>query len=256
MRIVSRAPQSGVLFDLVDQLWMTDGAPDGVRRERKLPTGRAQMIFRCGDRTVEGFVVGPQSVASDIEHHPQSKVAGIAFKAGGLAAFAAVPVDELCDEIAPLDELWPHLRLEETTRDFEGRTVLDRLESALLERLQFERIDRRVLTAERAIRGGMSPGTIARTHGLDRRDLVPAFRRTVGVGLKHYERIHRFGRSVVALRQPAPAPVAAIAAALGYADQAHLTREFRHFAGLTPGQLHGDHTMAVNHVALDKMFKT
>ena len=48
----------------------------------------------------------------------------------------------------------------------------------------------------------------------------------------------RLDRAVSALRTGAPR-IAEVAAACGYADQAHLARELRELGGVTPGQLAG-----------------
>ncbi len=78
---------------------------------------------------------------------------------------------------------------------------------------------------------------VARDVGWGRRHLAARFRAELGLTPKAYARVVRFERALAALRAPHPAPLAAIAAAAGYADQAHLTREVRTFAGTTPAAL-------------------
>lgn len=58
------------------------------------------------------------------------------------------------------------------------------------------------------------------------------------------------------LRCDEAAPLAAIAAEVGFADQAHMTREFRAMCGYTPGMLHRRPGPSVNHVVADEIFKT
>lgn len=48
-------------------------------------------------------------------------------------------------------------------------------------------------------------------------------------------RVLRFEASQDLLRAPTPPSLAEVAAVCGYADQAHLTREWRVLAGTTPG---------------------
>ena len=61
----------------------------------------------------------------------------------------------------------------------------------------------------------------------------------VGYGPKTLERVLRFRRFLdLAAREPA-AGLAGLAAAAGYADQAHLTRECGRLAGAPPGRLVG-----------------
>ncbi|MDO9407318.1 AraC family transcriptional regulator [Patulibacter sp.] len=69
-----------------------------------------------------------------------------------------------------------------------------------------------------------------------RRHLSSRFREAVGVGPKAYARLVRFDRArqLLGVRTN---DLASVAAACGYSDQAHLTREVRAFAGVTPAAL-------------------
>ena len=107
-----------------------------------------------------------------------------------------------------------------------------------------------VTTAEKAIRDGARLDAVASAVGADRRRLVPAFREEVGLAPKQYQRILRFQRALRAMRSPTPAPLAAIPARCGYADQAHMSRDFKEFSGLTPGRVHGATSTAFNHVPI------
>ena len=84
-------------------------------------------------------------------------------------------------------------------------------------------------------RGRMPIATIQAELGCSRRHLATSFARDVGVTPKRYAQLVRFGHAVARLRT-GQAPVA-VAAAGGYADQAHLTREIRRFGATTPGAL-------------------
>lgn len=83
--------------------------------------------------------------------------------------------------------------------------------------------------------GGRIPvQQLARHVGWSRRHLAERFRRELGLSPKTAARVIRFERSRTALTRPARAGLAEIAAECGYADQAHLTREWRDLAGQTP----------------------
>jgi AraC-like DNA-binding protein len=69
-----------------------------------------------------------------------------------------------------------------------------------------------------------------------RKHLNDRFREMVGVGPKTVARMARFNRAMSMTKADEDRDWADIAAAAGYADQAHLTREFRQFAGTTPGR--------------------
>jgi transcriptional regulator GlxA family with amidase domain len=68
--------------------------------------------------------------------------------------------------------------------------------------------------------------------------LIDRFRDHVGLPPKAAARVIRLDRAVAALLSGTPR-IAEVAAACGYADQAHLGRELRELGGVTPGQLVG-----------------
>jgi AraC-like DNA-binding protein len=76
---------------------------------------------------------------------------------------------------------------------------------------------------------------VARSVGWSRRHLTTRMRAETGLGAKDLARVTRFqlGRSHLFRRG---ATLAGVAAECGYADQSHLTSEWREFAGCTPRQ--------------------
>lgn len=74
--------------------------------------------------------------------------------------------------------------------------------------------------------------------GWSPRRLIERFRDHVGLPPKVAARVIRLDRAVSALRSGTPR-IAEVAAACGYADQAHLGRELRELGGITPGELAG-----------------
>lgn len=83
--------------------------------------------------------------------------------------------------------------------------------------------------------GGRVPvHNLARDIGWSRRHLGERFRQELGLSPKAAGRVIRFQRSHGALVKAHRAGLAEIAAECGYADQAHLTREWRDLAGQTP----------------------
>lgn len=72
--------------------------------------------------------------------------------------------------------------------------------------------------------------------GWSHKRLIAVFHEQFGLTPKRAARVMRFGRAVRSL-DGAPTPRwAEIAADCGYYDQAHLNRDFREFAGVTPGE--------------------
>ncbi|WP_342371722.1 helix-turn-helix domain-containing protein [Propioniciclava soli] len=73
---------------------------------------------------------------------------------------------------------------------------------------------------------------VARELGVSRRHLRNLFMAEFGLSPKEVAQVARFDRARTLATNGVP--LAETAAAAGYADQAHLTREWRRFAGLTP----------------------
>jgi AraC-like DNA-binding protein len=85
-----------------------------------------------------------------------------------------------------------------------------------------------------ATAGTIEISRLATEVGWSRRHLAARFQCEVGLSPKAVARILRFARVTGALRAQGGRGLAEIAYAAGYADQAHLNRDFRAFAGTTP----------------------
>ena len=83
-------------------------------------------------------------------------------------------------------------------------------------------------------RGAVRVADLADEVGWSRRHLTERFTDEYGIGPKQAARIERFTRARSLLE--AGSASADVAARCGYADQAHLTREFRALGGCTPTQ--------------------
>ncbi|MGI5169896.1 helix-turn-helix domain-containing protein [Spirillospora sp. CA-253888] len=84
--------------------------------------------------------------------------------------------------------------------------------------------------------GNLPIGALAREVGWSRRHLNNRFRHEIGLSPKTAARVIRFECARRLLRAPSRPPLAEAAARCGYADQAHLARDFRALAGLTATQ--------------------
>ncbi|WP_346620746.1 helix-turn-helix domain-containing protein [Blastococcus montanus] len=115
------------------------------------------------------------------------------------------------------------------------------LEAVLLRRLRPVAVPAEVREAWRlttAAGGRLPVGEVARRIGWSPRHLEQRFRAETGLGPKQAARVVRFDRARRALAARVAAggapDLAALAVGTGFTDQAHLTREWRAFAGLPP----------------------
>ena len=113
---------------------------------------------------------------------------------------------------------------------------LDVFEAVLAERLPFVRgLHPAVALALQRFQATSNIRDVVTESGYSHRTFVGLFRDSVGLTPKRYCRVLRFAG---ALREAAAEGTSFVdlAAAAGYSDQAHLNREFREFAGVTPGE--------------------
>jgi len=94
----------------------------------------------------------------------------------------------------------------------------------------------RVQEALAALARGGEVHRVARAVGLSERSLHRDLVRWSGLAPKQLARILRMQRCLAALRA-GRMPLALLALRLGYADQAHMTRELKALAGVTPRQI-------------------
>src|SRR2546421_8282237 len=152
----------------------------------------------------------------------------------------ALPMHELMNRTVAADDVVPAAR-ELTSRlrdarDWDAR--FDLVESFLLSRLaDAPRPHTGVAWAWRRLMasGGRTRiGELADELGGSRRRLIGRFREAIGLAPKAAARVIRFDRAASALREGSAPPLAELALACGYFDQAHLNRDFRELAGTTP----------------------
>lgn len=88
-----------------------------------------------------------------------------------------------------------------------------------------------------AARGSAPIGELAAAVHLSPRQLQRRFSAAVGLSPKQFARVRRLREALLHLVEGTNRSWSAVAAELGFADQAHLIREFRSLAGLPPGEV-------------------
>ena len=213
-------------------------------RRLEAPFAGIPMILSLGPSIlVDGvrqcsFVAGLGDRASVTEYTGEQRGVQVNLTPLGARRLLGVPMEELARRVVAIEDVL-------------GGELVERLQDApnwharfaLLDELLVRRLEASAPVAPQlehawarlsASDGAVAIGALAREVGWSRRHLAERFRTDVGLPPKVVARILRFERVTRALRANAGSGLADIAYASGYADQAHLNRDFREFAGTTP----------------------
>ncbi|NIG57541.1 helix-turn-helix domain-containing protein [Chitinophaga sp. Cy-1792] len=241
-----------LLQPYIDAYWVSSSAHSG--RVRILPDTCADIIINAGTteiytgshaRTVplEAFVVGTMTSSSETEHAAGSLLIGIRFNAAGLKAFTGLPLQLITDQHASLQDIAPKWQqqlpaLLSPEKNLSGK--IKSLENLLLQHLPGNNINTsRILYATSLIRnagGSITTAMLADKTNTGLRNFERQFLDHTGVSAKTFSRIVRFMRLEQLLRKGYTGHLLALALDMGYYDHAHLTHEFRQFAGVSPEQ--------------------
>jgi AraC-like DNA-binding protein len=248
---------SGPLARYVDQFWYRRGHFPERRRERALPTGSMDLTFNLHDDALRVFrdvddalgvsarhaiVHGAHSRYFVLDARMDVHVLGVHFRPGGGAVLLGIPANALADRHVALEDLW----------GARARNLREKLlEAGEPERMfavledEFMRVLTRAPLVHPAIsfalRGIQSSpqvriAEIQEATGYGARRFTTLFENAVGLTPKLYSRILRMRSLVEAVARSGQVDWAEVAVEFGYYDQPHLTREFREFSGVTPGE--------------------
>lgn len=245
---VDRAPAPGLRGLVRRYSGFAEEGPGPVCR-REVPGGDVVVIVDLGegwelpDRGARhgSFVAGLDDHAERVGHPGRAHGVQLDLTPFGAPALLGVPSGELAGELVGLDALLGP----EAGRLAEALHALPSWEARF--ELLDERLGARAAGAAsprpdvawawqrlEAARGRVPVARVAAELGCSRRHLSVRFREEVGLPPKRFARLLRFRSAVELLGRVELAQVALLC---GYADQAHLTRDVRALAGMTPSEL-------------------
>jgi AraC-like DNA-binding protein len=235
----------------VPEGWTSAAGPTAALREVPIPgvpvilnLGSKWNIETAGRKVaLDSFTGGLSTVPSFVRGASSWACIELRLTPLGARRLFGRPMHELWNQVVPLEEVLPR-----------SEDLVDRLREAPSWSARFELLDDFLL--QRLARSvdpspevewswarlhgshGRAPiGELADELGWSHRRLIARFRDQVGLAPKTFARVIRFDRAVRQLRAATTRSLAEIALDCGYFDQAHLNREFREFAGTTPGAL-------------------
>jgi AraC-like DNA-binding protein len=204
-----------------------------------LPDGCVDLVWRDGRLLVAGL----DRTAWRSPVSAGAAIAGIRLRPGVAGAVFGMPASELLDIRVPLEDVLGSRASEFSDRlgeaaDHEAEYLL--LEGFVAAAIADRSPDPLVLAATRRLGfPGSRVDELADALGISERQLRRRFHQAVGYGPKTLDRILRFRRLVDQARAVSDGEVdlARVAADLGYADQAHMTRDSVRLTGMPPAQL-------------------
>ncbi|MGC5168287.1 helix-turn-helix domain-containing protein [Luteimicrobium sp. DT211] len=223
-------------------LWWSVAGPSH-HETRVLPDGCVDLLWTGTHLQV----AGPDVVAFTASSPPGSLVAGLRFAPGTGPRALGLRADEAVGRRVPLDALLPGRQVarwevavsaHRAPRAGAGLVPsvavgLERVGCALVEAAPPP--DRLVVALVAELRRGRGVGESARQLGASERTLHRRSLPALGYGPATLARVLRLQRAVGLARRGVP--WAAVAARVGFSDQAHLTREVRALSGVTPTTL-------------------
>jgi AraC-like DNA-binding protein len=229
------------LAGIVSCLWEREvDAKEEQSGARVLPDGCIDILWNDGRLLIAGPDSGP--VWSAVR--AGATVSGARFRRGAAGAALGLPAGELRDLRVDLADVWGRPGSELAERAGEAERPSDRLaliSAALTKRRRgMADPDPVVVAAARMMgRPGIRVERMSRKLAISDRQLRRRFIDAVGYGPKMLDRVLRFQRFLCMASELAAGEESLGRAALdlGYADQAHLTRECRALSGLPPRDL-------------------
>jgi AraC-like DNA-binding protein len=198
------------------------------------PDAGVDVIWQQGS---SALVAGPDTGPMPADIDPGAVLVGARFRPGAAGPALGLPMHELRDQRIALSEIRADLD-RKLSGDMTPDSAVGRVVEIVGEMVAAEPPDPLVRhAATRLADAAASLDDLTEDGDVSGRQLRRRFIQALGYGPKVLERVLRFQRLLKLLETRPVANLASAAVDLGYADQAHMTRECRRLSGKTPGEL-------------------
>lgn len=261
----------------VHTVWYAESEPipahaaQGWVFERVLPTGLMHLVFRWSDRPLfvrydvenknlirlsDSLVGGARASSYFRQFGGPSHSVGALLCPGTSRTLFGMPADELANRHIPLEVLWTTAEVAELREQMEEAEPAEPririLEAALVRRMsQVRGLHPAVADAVTRLTRAQTVSQVVEASGYSHRRLISLFSDAVGLTPKVFSRVARLQRALVQLNADLRPSLAEAALRAGYADQAHLTREFGRIARVSPAYYRRVCPISSNHVPLN-----
>jgi AraC-like DNA-binding protein len=241
---LDRFPSTGAASRFVDRYWLsTWQLPPGVRHEQQvLVHPVVNVVFEADGAVVSGVDTG--RFATVLEG--SRRALGIMFRPAAFAPFLDAPLTTLTDKEVPLSDVPALADLEPllvplvTDLDVPAEQLAETADAAMASHAPADRHPCETTTewAELAVhdRTLTRVEDLAQAAGVSIRTLQRAFTTHIGISPKWFLRRYRLYEAGEHVAHQQRINWSTLATDLGYADQAHLTRDFTAAFGLPPAQ--------------------
>jgi AraC-like DNA-binding protein len=221
-------------------LWtsMNTGSGDESTHPMVVPDGCIDIILINNEAPM---VVGPWTIPFVARDGCGTVIVGARFHPGCGPGLLGLPASTLLNQSVPLNAIWSNAECAPFVGITDQQSLPARrsaMEMALLNRLTHADAVDETMNAAIQWLAANPHGRIEQLGewiGLGGRQLQRRFATAVGYGPKLFQAVLRFQRLLhLAVRTSAPRNLAQFSADVGYADQAHMTREVRRFSGSPP----------------------
>ncbi len=227
--------------DRVEFMLWQPAETTGARAHEVTPDANVDLLIEVSSSACKAWLYGPVTRMAHVPTRAGCDYCVIHFQPGALPRLVDACPAELVDtavELRQVGGLSVDALGEQLVRANSVAQRWKRVEGAL-QRASWPALD----TFDRAWRylqtHGAMPAVAELSDALhlSPRTLERAFRERLGLSPRTFRRIHRLQRALATMRSAPTRSLAELALASGYADHAHLTREFRALMGRAPSQL-------------------
>jgi AraC-like DNA-binding protein len=205
---------------------------------RSAPHGSVEFVCEVGGQPL---LVGPQTRPLVRTFSPGATIVSLRLRPESAAAVLGVPAYELADQGASLEDVLPATLFLCERIGTEPEWAVAALEGAVSAQLAKGAATDRIvaLSVERLTARATRVSSVVASMSVSERQLRRRFKTAFGISPKTLERVLRFQRFLALVHTGgwSRLGLARTAIALGYADQAHVTRECVHLSGLPPAEL-------------------
>ena len=229
----------------VSHYWFSPCCPDNLFMA--LPDGAVDVVLQISPTDIQSWVYGTPTYRIDIPLNQDCHYVGIRFQPGQSRHFMKPSAHDLTNtSVAAREALHFSMNSVLDTLPKQSSTrIKQQLDQLLAQHLwhcspKHQAIDNAIRCIQ-ASRGTVVIRDVADDFGRSRRHFERIFLETVGIPAKTFAKIIRFHHAVRLMARSQRLPLSQIAAELNYADQSHMTHDFKNLAGVSPTRFDDTH---------------